>query len=127
MQIFGTRFRGNRFSTSHWDGNRKREFAALTKLTFQLNFTLHLTNNVGRDRQSQTSASVNACGRRICLSERIKNRLAFFRGNANACVRNNKAKINAVLTHARSVDADHDFTLLSELDGIASQVDDNLA
>ncbi len=63
----------------------------------------------------------------VALRERREDALLLIGGDADAGVRDGKMQHHGIVVPIADSDANHDFARVRELDGVADQVDDNLA
>src|SRR5262245_664586 len=80
-----------------------------------------------RDRKPQTGSAISPRGRTIGLMECLKDsRLSFFR-NPNSAIADSKTQQYPAIGFTFVGYSYYHFALLGEFDGIAEQVDQNLA
>ena len=76
-------------------------------------------NQMSRDGQSQSRATVFARCRSVTLFERLKQARLVFCGNANASIRHTKTYLNGVFVLFQKRGAEGNAAVFGEFDGIA--------
>ena len=106
--------------------DREMEGAALAELALQPDFAAHQIDQAARDRQAEAGAAIFAGGRAVFLGKGIKYQLLLFRGNADAGVAHRKMHRGSIAMAGALRDAQRDFAIFGELDGVADQVGQDL-
>ena len=107
--------------------HREVERAPPADLALQPDLPAHHLDQPGRDRQAQPRAAVLAGGRSVRLGEGLEELLLLVGGDADARVADGEVQADLLLGPRLHIDAKHDLAPLGELDGVAHQVDDDLA
>ena len=87
----------------------------------------HHGDQLRRDCQTQSGAAKIACCGTVRLSEGLENQLLLFEWDTDAGVGDRNMEIDLVFNFRPGLNVHHHFAVLRELDGIACQVDDDLA
>src|SRR5688572_19766476 len=100
--------------------------AALSRLAFETDASAHHLGELHRNGQTEAGSAVLPRRRPIHLRERLEDECLLLGWNADAGVTDRQMELDlATLTLARH--AHYHFTRLGELDGVADQVDEDLA
>ena len=104
------------------------EAAAVARLALDPDAPAHQFDQLRGDGQAEPRAAVAARRRRVGLHEGAEDLPLLVGRHADAGVRHGELRDRAVSRqHGPTRDVDDDLALLGELDGVADQVDDDLA
>src|ERR1700752_155414 len=95
-------------------------------MAFEGERPLHETGKAAANRQSEPGSTVPAAQRAIHLVKLFEQRAELFLGNADACVDDGKDDAPAAFARRLPIDPQLVLTSISEFDGIANQVEENL-
>ena len=110
----------------HSEANNEVKGAALTWEAFQPNAARHQFDQALADGQSQSCAAVSPSHRTVGLREGFENLLLLFDGHTDTSIPHGKMEEGGACLQLAD-DVDGDFTLFGKLDGIADQIDQDLA
>jgi len=100
--------------------------AAAARLAVDADRAAHELDEAGADRQPEPRAAVLAARRGIDLGERLGEPLALLGRQSDAGVADAEAQPGGIDLVVDGRDADDDFTLVGELDGVGDQVGEDL-
>ena len=103
------------------------ELRTLARNTFQANFTAHQLDQLLGNGQAQAAAASLASQRVVGLAEGAEQLLLVLFGHPDTAVLHADAQLRTVVMQVFEHGANHDVTVLGELDGIADQVAEYLA
>lgn len=107
--------------------NGKTKCRACTRRAFDADGAAHHRRQVLTNRQAQTRAAVAPSGAGVGLKKRLKQLLLLFRRDADAGVAHRKLDHCTIPAAVTPGYVDEDITGGGELDGVADQIDEDLA
>ncbi len=118
---------GSTLVSGLFQGRGKAEHTARGRQAFHPDMSLHQIHQTAADGQSQTGAAKAAGGGAVGLLERLEEAGLLLRTQADACIPHFEFQDGDLLVLPDPMNGYHHLTGLGELDGIAYQIDEDLA
>ncbi len=103
------------------------ELAALPRGALHPDLTVHQLHQIVRDGQTKTGATIFAGGRAVSLFKGVEETLALLGCHADTAILHTALQPDLAISLVTACQPDNHLSLLGELDGIAGQVEQDLA
>ena len=116
---------GMRFRQAEARGEMK--FAPASQFALDPNLAAHQLDQARRNAQAEAGAAVISSGGAIRLNERFENSGLLLGSNADAGIGNDGVQAHIAIAPFADSQADDHFAAMREFDGVAGEIDDDLA
>src|SRR5260221_13121141 len=121
------RRRGDRRARRDLEFSREMETAAAAGFTLEPDATADHSYQARRDRQPQSRSAEAARGGAIRLRERMEDDFVLILGNTDARVHDRELQLDRLRRDGNPTDTHADLAPFREFDGVADQIDQDLA